>query len=91
MEVTSHVPAGTDPHEFEPKPADLKTVSKADVVLLSAKHLEGYVGKLQEATGGKGRILEVGDRLPSLKVRSDEHRGGGAHAHASVNARARRK
>ncbi len=84
VEVTSHVPAGTDPHEFEPKPADLRTVSKADMVLLSAKHIEGYVGKLQEATGGKVRILEVGDRLPSLKLRSEEKRPGDAHSHGGA-------
>lgn len=64
--VTSHVPAGSDPHEFEPKPSDLKTVAKADLVLLSAKHLEGYVGKLKEASGGKVPVLEVGAQLPSL-------------------------
>ena len=33
VEVTSHVPAGTDPHEFEPKPADLKTVSKVKAMV----------------------------------------------------------
>jgi ABC-type Zn uptake system ZnuABC Zn-binding protein ZnuA len=72
VSVTGHVAAGTDPHEFEPKPSDLKTVTKAALVLLSAKHLEGYVGKLKEATGGKVHIVEVGTRLPSLWI---EHEG----------------
>ena len=69
--VTSHVPAGSDPHDFEPKPADLKAVARASLVLLSAKHLEGYVGKLREASGGRVPVLEVGAQLPSLWMRSE--------------------
>ena len=66
--VTGHVKPGIDPHEFDPKPADLKTVASSQLVLLSAKHMEGYVSKLREATGGKGTFLEVGDGVASLKT-----------------------
>ena len=68
VEVTGHVKPGIDPHEFEPKPADLKTVADSQLVLLSAKHMEGYVNKLREATGGKGSFLEVGDGFASLRL-----------------------
>ncbi|MDQ3625355.1 MAG: zinc ABC transporter substrate-binding protein [Verrucomicrobiota bacterium] len=68
VEVTSHIKPGVDPHEFEPTPEDLKTVSAAQLVLLSAKHMEGYVDKLEEASGGKATFLRVGDRFPSLKM-----------------------
>ncbi len=77
VEVTGHVKPGVDPHDFEPKPSDLRIVSNAQIVLLSAKHMEGYVGKLKEATGTKGRIVEVGNELPSLTL-SVQH---GDHAH----------
>ncbi|NBV85712.1 MAG: hypothetical protein EBS01_05505, partial [Verrucomicrobia bacterium] len=77
VKVTGHVAAGSDPHEFEPKPADLKTVSKAALVLLSAKHLEGYVGKLRDATGGDVRFLEVGAQLPSLWRQAEGGKSGG--------------
>ncbi len=75
--VTGHVKPGVDPHEFEPKPADLKTVGEAQLILVSAKHLEGYVGKLKEATGTKGALVEVGDRFPSLKMKAEEGAKGG--------------
>jgi ABC-type Zn uptake system ZnuABC Zn-binding protein ZnuA len=75
VQVTGHVKSGVDPHDFEPKPSDLKTVSSADLILLSAKHVEGYVGKLREASGARAAILEVGNRLPSLTLR--EEPGGG--------------
>jgi ABC-type Zn uptake system ZnuABC Zn-binding protein ZnuA len=73
-EVFGLVKPGIDPHEFEPKPADMKLVSQAQVILLSAKHMEGYVGKLKEATGTGGDVVEVGDKFPSLrlKVEGDE-------------------
>src|ERR1700733_947134 len=58
--VTGHVKPGVDPHEFEPKPTDLKIIGDAQLVLLSAKHMESYVGKLKEATGTKGNLVEVG-------------------------------
>src|SRR5678816_2829745 len=64
VSVHGHVKAGVDPHDFEPKPADLKVVADSQVILLSAKHMEGYVGKLKEATGTKGTVVEVGDQFP---------------------------
>ena len=72
VEVTGHVKPGVDPHEFEPKPTDLKTVGDAQLILLSAKHMEGYVGKLKEATGTKGALVEVGDGFATLKMKSEK-------------------
>ena len=71
VEVTSHVAAGTDPHDFEPRPSDLKKVATSDLVLLSAKNLEGYAGKVREAAGAKVRVLEVGSKLPSLRMETE--------------------
>jgi len=73
--VTAHVKAGVDPHEFEPTPSDLKTVGDAQLILLSAKHMEGYVGKLKESTGTKAALVEVGDGFASLKMKSEENPG----------------
>ena len=69
--VTGHVKPGIDPHEYEPKPGDLKVVGEAQVILVSAKHMEGYVGKLKESTGTKGVLIEVGDRFGSLKMKGE--------------------
>ena len=66
VQVYGHIKPGSDPHDFEPKPADLKRVASADLVLVSAKHMEGYVGKLRDSSGGRVRILEVGTQIPSL-------------------------
>lgn len=83
VRVHGHIQPGADPHDFEPKPADLKKVAASDLVLLSAKHMEGYVGKIQEATGGKVRVLEVGAQIPSLFMEGNGGHGGHeGHSHA---------
>ena len=69
--VTGHVKPGVDPHEFTPTAADLKIVSSSDIILVSARHLEGYVEKLRAAAGGKAVLLEVGNQLPGMA--SDPH------------------
>lgn len=79
--VIAHVKKGVDPHEFEPKPGDLKIVSEAQLILLSAKHLEGYVSKLEEGTRTRGRIVQVGDTFPSLGSKADAHGHDHGHAH----------
>ena len=69
VSVTGHVKPGVDPHDFDPNAADLKAVSATELILLSAKHVEGYVVKLREASGDRASVLEVGDKLPALEVR----------------------
>jgi ABC-type Zn uptake system ZnuABC Zn-binding protein ZnuA len=73
VQVTGHIKPGTDPHDFEPRPADLKTAASSDLILLSARQLETYVGKLREATGARAVILEVGNLLPPGGSAGDPH------------------
>ncbi len=83
-EVIGLVKPGVDPHEYQPNPEDLQMVAKADLILLAAKHMEGYVGKLKESTGTKGTLVEVGDRFPSLKMKADDdhdHKDAKGHKH----------
>jgi zinc/manganese transport system substrate-binding protein len=61
-----------DPHEYQPTPADLEQASSAKLILLSGKHLENYLEKVQQATGGKAEALAVGDSLPTLKMKAEE-------------------
>lgn len=83
VDVTAHLKPGVDPHDFDPKPSDMRTVAASDLVLLSAKHMEGYVGRLQEATGTRGKLVHVGDSLPSLKltVQHGDHTHDGEDPH----------
>ena len=78
VEVAALVKPGVDPHEYEPTPSDLREVSNAQLILTSGKHMENYLNKLQEATGGKADLLKVGDQFSSLKMKSSEGEKSGA-------------
>ncbi len=71
VSVAGLVKPGQDPHEYQPTPSDLKQAGEARLILLSGKHLESYLEKVQQATGAKAESLAVGDALPSLKVKAD--------------------
>jgi ABC-type Zn uptake system ZnuABC Zn-binding protein ZnuA len=70
VNVTGIVKAGIDPHEFEPKPNDLKLVGESQLIVASGKHMEGYTAKLKEAAPG-AVLLEVGDSFPSLTMKEE--------------------
>jgi ABC-type Zn uptake system ZnuABC Zn-binding protein ZnuA len=70
VEVTGIVKAGVDPHEFEPSPEDMKIIGASQLVLATGKGLEGYLLKLKETTPG-ATFVEVGNSLPSLRMKSD--------------------
>ena len=71
VSVAGLVKPGQDPHEYQPTPDDLRQASDAKLILLSGKHLEHYLDKVQQATGGKAESLSVGDALPNLKMKAD--------------------
>jgi zinc/manganese transport system substrate-binding protein len=72
VEVAGLVKPGQDPHEYQPTPSDLRQAADAKLILLSGKHLEHYLDKIQQATGAKAESLAVGDALPSLKMKAEE-------------------
>jgi ABC-type Zn uptake system ZnuABC Zn-binding protein ZnuA len=76
VDVAALVKPGVDPHEYEPTPADLRKVGDAQLILTSGKHMENYLNKLQEATGGKADLLKVGDHFSSLTIKSSEVEDG---------------
>jgi zinc/manganese transport system substrate-binding protein len=69
--VAGLVRPGQDPHEYQPTPSDLEQAGEAKLILLSGKHLEHYLDKIQQATGARAESLAVGDALPSLKMKRD--------------------
>jgi len=71
VKVTGVVKAGIDPHEYEPKPDDLKEVGSAALILASGKHMENYTSKLQESAAPNTVLLQVGDAFPSLTMKEE--------------------
>ena len=83
--VSALVKPGTDPHEYQPTPGDLRTASESGLILISGKGLENYLDKLQQATGGRVEVLAVGDYLPSLLIETPDHQGTGNASASTVD------
>ncbi|HEY8495764.1 MAG TPA: metal ABC transporter substrate-binding protein [Limnochordales bacterium] len=77
VEVTSLVPAGADPHAWEPTPREIRAVSTADVFVYNGLGLELWAPRLIEAAGRPGLItVELSQGLVPLELDEGEgHRG----------------
>lgn len=51
-EVTLIIPAGEDPHTYEPRPEDIRKLADAELILYHGLHFEGKMIELLEAEGG---------------------------------------
>lgn len=57
VEVSSLVPVGSEPHDWEPLPRVIAVLSGADLVVVNGLGLEGWLDRLVAASGYKGAIL----------------------------------
>ncbi len=57
--VTQLLPPNADPHEYEPRPRDVKALAKADLVLRSGDEVDDWLGGAIDAsgTGAPVRVL----------------------------------
>ncbi len=70
VEVFDLVGEGGNPHQFEPRPDDLRRIQSAGVVLAAGKNLEPYLGRIRD-TLRDVPVVEVGKNIPSLTVGKD--------------------
>ncbi|VVE52733.1 metal ABC transporter substrate-binding protein [Pandoraea aquatica] len=71
--VTSLIPRNRDAHHFEPSPADVAEVRKADVVFVhGVAGFEGYLPRLIAASGYTGPVVTVSD---GVKLRTRVRKG----------------
>ncbi|MEM6397075.1 MAG: zinc ABC transporter substrate-binding protein [Bacteroidota bacterium] len=65
VEVRSIVPIGGDPHIYEPTPADVALVSRADLILMNGLTFEGWINELVANSGSAG---EGGDPPAEVQI-----------------------
>lgn len=67
MTVSAIVPAGADPHSFEPTPKDAKRVAEAEAVVISASGLVPTVDELVAGAAESGvPVIDASARLPGM-------------------------
>jgi zinc/manganese transport system substrate-binding protein len=75
VDVHQILSANTDPHEYEPRPADVTATAGAKVVFASGLGLDDWVAEVQKQSGAKAPLVQVGDTVPTKLA------GEGEHAH----------
>jgi zinc/manganese transport system substrate-binding protein len=70
--LTTLVGPDGDAHVFEPTPADAKAVAQADLVIVNGLGLEGWMDRLIQSAGYKGRVAVA---TAGVKSRSMDEEG----------------
>lgn len=72
--VSSIIPAGVGPEDYEPKPDDAKRLSNANLIVSNGVGLDDFLDKLlASASGGTTPQLILGDGIPTLTVDGEEN------------------
>jgi ABC-type Zn uptake system ZnuABC Zn-binding protein ZnuA/ABC-type Mn2+/Zn2+ transport system permease subunit len=54
----------TDPHEYEPRPADVEATARAKLVLENGDRLDAWMGKVISGSGGNPTVVDLGASVP---------------------------
>jgi len=78
--VTQLLAPGSDPHDYEPRPDDVKAVAGADLVLASGLGLDAWIDEVVESAGSDAQVVRLGDGAP-VKLEAVEHDDGATDPH----------
>ena len=73
VHVDSLMPAGLDPHAYEPTPKDLAKIADSQVLILNGAGLERRLESILENAGGERLVIEAAAGLQILQSHSAEH------------------
>jgi len=67
VEVTNLVPAGTEPHDYEPTPKDIGLLKSADIFIYNGGGLEKWVEKIsQSIVSDKQKVIQMSSNFTLL-------------------------
>lgn len=90
VEVYNLVPSGTDPHEYEPLPNDIKAATNADILFYNGLNLEGgekgWFMKMMDAVNQKEEnMYSLTERVEPKYLSSGEGRDEEINPHAFID------
>ncbi|MFM2483034.1 metal ABC transporter substrate-binding protein [Celerinatantimonas sp. YJH-8] len=74
----------SDVHVYSPRPSDIRRVAQADLLIMSGLGLEGWMARLQQSSGFKGKMviasqgiqpLALADEQGDIEIHEHEHHG----------------
>ena len=81
IELTTIVGPNADTHVYEPKPADAQALSHADVFFVNGLGFEGWLDRLEEATGFAGPVVVASDGVVTHAMAEQDHGDEHEHGH----------
>jgi zinc/manganese transport system substrate-binding protein len=73
---------GRDPHSYDPTPADIRQLAKADLIIVNGLGFETWLEKLLQNSGFRGPVIAASTGLTPLRSEDHSHHDHSAHAHA---------
>ncbi len=80
VEVENLCPAGTEPHEWEPSPTDVKAIESARVFMYNGADMEGWVDDTLASANVTGTVVCASDGI-DLRVADHDHDADEADSH----------
>lgn len=72
VSVTSIIPAGAGPEDYEPKPDDVRKLADADLIVSNGVGLDTFLDPLIDAAGEQSAArLVLGDGIPTIDVEGE--------------------
>ncbi|MFY1067374.1 metal ABC transporter solute-binding protein, Zn/Mn family [Enterococcus sp. AD013-P3] len=73
-EVSLLIPAGTEPHDYEPSAKDMAAISDADVLVYNLDEFETWMDNVKDNLNkDKTLVIEAGDEIDLLAASGDGH------------------
>lgn len=82
------LPAGSDPHGYEPKPADIRHVARADLVVVNGLGFESWIAKLVANSGFKGPVVTLAAGITPLTGACTADHDHAHHHHGDIDPHA---
>lgn len=72
LSVRALIPAGVDPHGYQPTPLDVAAVADSDVLIVNGMGFEAFLDNLLQNAGGERLVIEASAGLTSREAREGE-------------------
>ena len=90
VEIHNLVPTGTDPHEYEPLPQDIKKATDADILFYNGLNLEGgkdgwFFRMIDSVNQKEENIFSLTERVEAMYISSDDGKEEEINPHAFID------
>lgn len=81
VNIVTMIPDGTEPHDFEPKPSDIKSLSNAKIFIYSGFGMESWAEKVIQSSGNSSLVaVQASDGSTPIENKDeDEIKGHGKY------------